>query len=406
MTIRVLHFPTTVGGNPQGLAHAEREVGLRSWSIAFEQNYLRYKADEILRTERQSPLVAEIKRWGVLWRALRNFDIVHFNFGQSIMPERSSPNATGRRKYKWLRFLANSCYARLLEMRDLPLLRRAGKGIVVTYQGNDARQADFCKTHFKISPVNEVEPGYYSAASDAHKRVRIERFAKYADRIYALNPDLLHVLPPQTEFLPYSHIDLRDWQPSGNDKASPSVPVVIHAPSHPGVKGTRFVVDAISRLQAEGIPLEFILVKGLSHSEARGIYQHADLLVDQVLCGWYGGLAVEFMALGKPVICYIRECDLGFIPEGMRSNLPIINTTPQTVYEVLRECLTERKHELPEIGRRSRAYVERWHDPIRIAAKLKGEYEGIMAEKRRGGFSANKRHFSEPDQLGTWVRRR
>ncbi len=91
------------------------------------------------------------------------------------------------------------------------------------------------------------------------------------------------------------------------------------------------------------------------------------------------------MALGKPIICYIRECDLSFVPEGMRSNLPTINATPQTVYEVLKECLTEGKHELPEIGRRSRAYVERWHDPIRIAAKLKSEYEGIMAEKRREG---------------------
>jgi len=52
----------------------------------------------------------------------------------------------------------------------------------------------------------DVEPGYYTPASDARKRWRIAQFATYADRIYALNPDLLHVLPAQAEFLPYANV--------------------------------------------------------------------------------------------------------------------------------------------------------------------------------------------------------
>jgi hypothetical protein len=89
------------------------------------------------------------------------------------------------------------------------------------------------------------------------------------------------------------------------------------------------------------------------------------------------------MALGKPAISYIREGDLKFIPKQMRRDLPIINATSATVYDVLKEWLTVRKHELPKVGQRSRAYVERWHDPIKIAAKLKGEYEAILASKRQ-----------------------
>jgi glycosyltransferase involved in cell wall biosynthesis len=372
-----------VAGNAQGLARAERELGLLSWSVALEENFFSHGADEILWAEGQSPLVTEIKRWGVLWRALRNFDIIHFNFGQSIMPQWRSPHASLYRKYHWLKLQAYGYYARLLELRDLPLLKKAGKGIVVTYQGNDARQGDFCRANFEISPADEIDPGYYSAASDLHKRFRIARFFEYADRIYALNPDLLWVLPHQAQFLPYSHIDLRDWQPVGNGCPDPKVPVVLHAPSHRGVKGTRHVLDAISRLQANGVALEFILVEGLSHAKARRVYERADLLIDQVLCGWYGGLAVEFMALGKPVICYIREDDLDFIPEKMRRDLPIINATPTTIYDVVKEWLTVRKQKLPEVGRRSRTYVENWHDPLKIAARLKGEYEGIMATKQQ-----------------------
>jgi len=371
-----------VGGNPQGLARAERELGLLSWSVALDQPYFEYQGDEVLCVKRWRPLVREIKRWQLLCRALRDFDIIHFNFGSSIMPQ-SLSTATNSSRYHPLIRQAYSYYAQLLDLRDLPLLKRAGKGLVVTFQGDDARQGDFCLANYEISPAMEVEPGYYSPETDARKRQRIASFAQYADRIYALNPDLLHVLPTQAQFLPYSHIDLRDWQPVDKGISESEVPVVLHAPSHRGVKGTRFVLDAIARLQAEGVPLEFILIEGLSHAEARRIYQRADLLVDQLLCGWYGGLAVELMALGKPVICYIRKGDLKFIPTQMREELPIIDATPTTLYQVLKKWLTSKKDELPKIGQLSRAYVEKWHDPLKIAAKLRGEYEAIMTAKQQ-----------------------
>ncbi|MFM2062306.1 MAG: hypothetical protein RLZZ507_1976 [Cyanobacteriota bacterium] len=383
--IRVLHCPTTTGGNPQGIARAEREIGLKSWSIAFRQNYFQYKTDEVFVGEKGgifNQLTLERKRWQLLWRAVKDFDIVHFNFGMSIMPSRVIENTANQSQYSGILQFGYQFYAQLFELKDLPLLKRAGKGIVVTYQGDDARQGDFCQANFEINFANEVEPGYYSAASDEHKRYRIAKFSDYADRIFALNPDLLHVLPSHAQFLPYSHIDLRDWQVKEKYQVNNEVPVIIHAPSHRGVKGTRFVIDAVSRLQKEGVPLEFILVENLAHSEARQLYERADLLIDQLLAGWYGGLTVELMALGKPAICYIRQDDLKFIPQEMQRELPIINATPATIYEVLKQWLTIRKHELPEIGKRSRAYVEKWHDPLKIGNQMKREYDLILQSKK------------------------
>lgn len=161
------------------------------------------------------------------------------------------------------------------------------------------------------------------------------------------------------------------------------MPVVLHAPSHRGVKGIRFLVEAISQLRKEGIPLEFTLVEGLSHATARSIYQRADLLVDQLLVAWYGGLAVGLMALGKPVICYVREDDLKFIPPSMRQNLPVIGATPASICDVLRESLTSRRRELPEIERLSRSYVEKWHDPLKVARQTKALYECLMSKHSR-----------------------
>jgi glycosyltransferase involved in cell wall biosynthesis len=128
--------------------------------------------------------------------------------------------------------------------------------------------------------------------------------------------------------------------------------------------------------------LELRLVEGLPRVQARKYYEQADLVVDQVLVGWYGGLAVEAMALGKPVVAFIREDDLGFAPEAMRHDLPIISASPDTLAATLREWLTVRRAELVELGRRSRAFVERWHDPERIAERLKRDYEAILAGRR------------------------
>jgi glycosyltransferase involved in cell wall biosynthesis len=382
-SLRVLHWPTMTGGNPQSLARAERALGVVSRSVVMAANYLNYATDEILLNGRSDPLTREWQRLRMLWRGMREFDVLHFNNGHSLTPVCSPIIHEGTSRYPAALNRLYRAYARLIELRDLPLLERLGKGIVVTFQGDDARQGDYCREHFDISFVNEVEPGYYSDEDDAHKRYRIGQFARYADRIFALNPDLLRVLPSQARFLPYANVDIRDWTPLPA-RETREVPLVVHAPSHRGVKGTRFVLDAVSRLQAEGVAFEFALVEGMSNAEARRLYEQADLLIDQLLAGWYGGLAVELMALGKPVLCYIREEDLQFIPHGMRAQLPIINVNPATLYGVLRESLTQRKGELAAEGRRGREYVESWHDPLRIAAMLKQEYLEILQTKRQG----------------------
>ncbi|NDJ63030.1 MAG: glycosyltransferase family 4 protein, partial [Chloroflexi bacterium] len=333
--IRVLHCPTDVGGNPQQLAQAERELGLASWSIVFQQSYVRYAADEVLSQPDDSRWHMEIKRWGVLWRAIRDYDIIHFNAGATIAPTYSAGVQAKLAQASPMVRLLYANYARLFYLRDVPLLKRLGKGIVVTYQGDDARQGDYSRKHFAITHANEVAPGHYTDEDDERRRRAIRLMARHADAIFALNPDLLHVLPEQAQFMPYASVDVRQWTPVPFNSDTNRPLVIVHAPTQRAVKGTQYVIEAVERLQAEGQPIEFVLVEKMSREEARRHYERADLLIDQLLAGWYGGLAVELMALGKPVICYIREEDLRFIPAEMRAEMPIINATPATLYEVL-----------------------------------------------------------------------
>lgn len=372
------------GGNPQSLARAEREVGLDSWSVSLYPSRARYEADEVIDWGKAGPLRMELARWPLLWRALRSYDVIHFNFGASLMPYWNSADSPAFKPYSmWIRKLYG-LYARCLELRDVPLLRKAGKGIVVTYQGDDARQGDYCRDHFEISPAVDAADSYYNAESDRRKRKRITRFARYADRVYALNPDLLHVLPEAARFMPYATVDLRKWKPDPSRGSTSDVPLVLHAPTRRDIKGTSHVTAAFERLEDEGVKFKYVVVENMSRAEARILYEKADLLIDQLLAGWYGGLAVELMALGKPVICYIRKGDLKFIPTAMREELPVIEATPATIYETLKQWLTSRRRELGERGARSRSFVETWHDPLKIAEGLRIDYEAIMRQHRKG----------------------
>ncbi len=374
--MRVLHCPEIVGGNAQQLARSERELGLESRAVVFRQNYLNYETDRALLPANGPRWKVELVRWKLFWSAL-SCDVVHYNSGQTIMPAAVHFRDSRLKKLPLPIRLLLHAYTHALELLDMRLLKMLGKGIVITFQGDDARQGEYCRKHFRVTFAGEVEEGYYSPASDEMKRRRIGKIAALADRIHAVNPDLLHVLPPSARFLPYGHIDLREW-PVDTTAKSGDRPVILHAPSHKGVKGTRFILAALDRLKAEGIPFDFVLVEGMSREEARKQYERADLLVDQLLAGWYGGLAVELMALGKPVICYIRDEDLQYIPEEMAEEIPVIRADPDTICEVLRHHLTEARENLREIGMKGRRYAEKWHDPSKIAAHLKQEYEEIM----------------------------
>jgi hypothetical protein len=379
MNLKILHCPTTVGGNPQGLCRAERSLGFDSRSTALVQNYFNYPVDEVVIKTTKPTLLDEGRVWLAAAKSLARYDVLHYNFGQSFTPVRNYPHTNSYPK--WKVFLYSDIYARFGELLDVKVANLLNKVVAVTYQGDDARQGGYCDANYDIHPGKEFTNGYYNADTDRFKRKRIEIFDRHADLIYALNPDLMNVLPARTKFMAYASVDPREWTPIYSEESVPAIPHIVHAPSNRLFKGTRFIQDALNRLENEGIKFRYTFVEGMSNAEARKIYETTDLLIDQVLAGYYGGLAVELMALGKPVVCYLREEDMRHLPPGMWNDMPIINARPDTIYDVLKEYLTIKKHSLREIGAHSRQYVEKWHDPVKIAKNLTDDYVRVAKEK-------------------------
>ena len=366
--IHVIHLPTTVGGNPQGLSSHLNKTGLTSETWTFKSSYYQYAVDRVISLPQDNLLVSELKRFVALSYVFRS-DVVFFNFGQTLFQQFPPVDASEHSVLRRLLMYIYRRYSRLMQAIELGLLRLQNKVLFVQYQGDDARQGAFLRDNYRISLASQVPYGYYTPESDNLKRQQISLITGLCSKVYALNPDLLHVLPAGTEFLPYSHISLKEWSPSYTQMANRPLRIA-HAPSHRGVKGTTLILDALDVLSSQGLSFELVLVEGLSNAEAKDIYESVDILVDQLFAGWYGGVAVEAMSLGKPVVSYIRHEDLRFIPAEMQAELPIVCATPDNIQEVLRTLVQMPRSELLDLAMRSRRYVERWHDPELIAHRI------------------------------------
>ncbi|CAN5544671.1 glycosyltransferase family 4 protein [soil metagenome] len=363
--MRVLHLPHNIGGQASGLAKAESAKGILSRCVVIQASRFAYPDEWVYREgwRRQTGQVGA--RLYFFFLCIFCADVIHFNFGEKIFPFGVSPFKKGESIVRSLARLIAAGVSKTLGSFDLWLLKKLGKKIFVSFQGDDVRQGDFCRENFPIHFAHHVGKDYYDAASDARKRRQVRIWDRYADRIFYLNPDLKWVLPERSEFLAYASVDARQFQTTLIKSACP---VVIHAPSHRLVKGSGFIEDAVIALRKKNLNFEFQLLENLPFETARLSYRRADVVVDQLLAGWYGAFAVEAMAMGKPVIAYIREADLVNIPFEMAAELPIINATPETIEDVLQWAITN-PDRLREIGIASRKFVEKWHDPTQISKR-------------------------------------
>ena len=170
-----------------------------------------------------------------------------------------------------------------------------------------------------------------------------------------------HVIPPG--------FDVRAVEPSPPSERER--PLVLHAPSSRTRKGTEHVVAACAELDVE---LE--IVEGLDHREAFERYRRADVVVDQLNAGWYGVFAIEAMALGKPVVTFLRDEAVRRTEEAFGVQVPIVNATKETLVHALRP-LVESVEERRRVGAAARAYAEEVHDLERMTDRLLELYAGL-----------------------------
>lgn len=358
--MNILHLPTSVGGNAWGLSQAERTLGHNSQVLIADRNPYKFKANIEIpfppQTEgkNQSLSISEIQykihKIRTFLKIRSRYDILHFNFGRTLFD-----------------------LPRLgIEHLDLPFYSKKSN-IVVTYNGCDARQKDWTMNHRTMSPCHHDNcyGGWCNDVSrDIQKRKRITKFANYARHFFALNPDLMHFLPEdKASFMPYTIHNQGLMNDGKNNPGDNEKITIVHAPTEPVAKGTPYLLKAIENLKKKHKKsFDFILIQNMPHHEAMKMYQKADLIIDQLLVGWYGAFAIEAMSMGKAVASFIREEDLIFIPDKMADNLKdsMVNISIETIESKI-EYFIEDPSALGSYMKNGYKYAKNWHNPIKIA---------------------------------------
>ncbi|MCO5090666.1 hypothetical protein [Bosea sp. (in: a-proteobacteria)] len=364
--LRILHGPVNVGNQPWSLSRAERKLGLRSDVVINYNTWLGYPADRTLSEYGVKSVRNRLRRGGFALGIPASYDVVHYYFGRSFLLWEDWGGTFGKSRWDDRKALL-----------DVRLARAFGLRTFMTLQGCDVRQADRSHAINAITMCREGAcPAFATCTTglDDGRRAMIERLLPLMDRVFYLNPELGRFVA-KGDFLPYCNVEIWDQEVSLPDPARRLR--VVHAPSNGGIKGTNLLLPVLERLK-QRFDFELILIENKPHAEAMALYRGADLAIDQLLAGWYGGFAVELMAMGKPVAAYIREEDRDFVPAAMWDELPVLRIDPRTLEDDLARILSA-PGELVAAGRRSRAYVERWHDPMKTARAMARLYRDPSA---------------------------
>ena len=315
-----------IAGGPGAISEGLRELGVESTLLVFNERPFERGFDvniQLRDTSKRSNLPLNLpKQFRAFAWALPQFDVFHFHAGLTLLPKK-------------------------LNLPALSLLR---KGIVFQSWGSDLRGRPASDVRY-LRAAGAVIVGSYLTRRLAPSG----RWPEY------------DVVPPA--------IVLQDWQPAPTE---PSETLrVAHAPSKRAVKGTDAVLAAIESLRSRGVPIELDLIEGVPNREARLRYPAADVVIDQLRIGWYGMLAIESMALAKPVVVHLDDQAAAESEEAFGLELPLMRATEQTLEDVL-AGLVEVRESLPELGRRSREYVEHVHAHTKVARQVLDIYERVM----------------------------
>jgi glycosyltransferase involved in cell wall biosynthesis len=335
--LRILHVPVEIAGQMGILSRAQRELGYHSYSCNYVKNWGDYECDENLNLEQtRGKLLNSLRIMRFSLGAVLKFDVFHFHFGLTLLPR----------------------------YRDLALLKALGKKMVMQFWGSDIRLKSIAESQNRFIRVK--------AGDDKRKIDAVKHLSKYIDIAIVGDYELHEYVNGHFKkvVIIRQAVDSQEYKPAIPSKNNKK-PVIVHAPTDKWVKGTEYVLEAVAKLEREH-EIDFALVHRVPHQQAKQIYQKADITVDDILGGTYGVFPVEAMALGKPVICYIREDLRDTYPK----ELPIVSANPDNIYQQLK-ILIENPELRHELGLKGREYVERYHDSLKIARQLIELYKSV-----------------------------
>ena len=240
------------------------------------------------------------------------------------------------------------------------MLRIAGVKSIVTAYGSDVHSTRRMTNLSLKNGYNLDYPQQWRRNSRIESR--IDYWCKNADFVIA-GCDWVDYLPYWDRLIP-SHFTIDTRSPVEQHPTGDSVTLrVMHAPNHKNLKGTEVIERAVKTLQDEGFKIELTLLNGVTHSQVLSEFSVHDLVIDQLIIGWYGQFSIEALANGVPTICFISEEYKTLYSSALASenfHLPFIEANVLTLENVLRECCLK-NFDFKKISQDGKVFVEKYH---------------------------------------------
>lgn len=323
--MKVLHI--SYGSPMIELSKGLQLNGVHSTSCHFDDHPFNFKPDFCLKLNLLPPAQRHAKLNQFFNESIHAYDIFHFHFGETFFPDKS----------------------------DLEILKQAGKKMVVHHHGSDVRILSAAR---KNNPYVRVKPEWTETKIKSNLTV----LSKYIEHAIVQDYELEGYI---SDFYKYVHviphtIDLNQFKPQ-YPPMKHTTPLIVHAPTKRNLKGTEPIIEAVNQLKASGISFDFKLIEGMDHLETMKLIAGADIVIDQLRIGSHGYLSSEAMALGKPVICYIREDLKSKYP----IDLPIVYANPDNITTVLRDLINH-PNQWRDLGLRGRTYIQNHHETRKV----------------------------------------
>lgn len=332
--LRVLYAPRDIAGQPGTWARGIRALGVEAEVWSFGEPAFGLVPDRVWDADRL--LADPAYRWDVLDRAVRGFDVFHFQYGRSLL---------------------NAHEPLLPALWDLPLLRSLGKKVFMHWHGSDVRLRS---VHMAREPDSYLKDAVVDEPR-IHALVEIAR--RHCDRMFVSTPGLLDYVP-DAELVPLA-IDAAAWATDRGPE--PEVPVVVHLPSKRATKGSHLVDAALRPLHDAGI-VEYRPLSGLTHSQVKDAFRRADLVVDSLTIGDHGMVAVEAMACGAIALGHVHERNRARVP-----GCPVVEATGADLGDVVRGLAADPDRRARLRGE-SAAWAAKRHDAARVSGQLLDAY--------------------------------
>lgn len=350
--MRVLHLPTNIASQMSVTVRALNDIGMQASGLVRDNSSIQDARGLrcVVIPERSRPLrftANQFLWWTKVLTGILQSDVIHWHFGQSALYKDCD--------LRWARWLRKKC--------------------IVEFWGSDIR----------IPEVEAMENPYYATRgphyeygeSRENSYACQEKFQKYGiDTCIVLEWEAQNLKSDTWQHVHHGRqrIIVSDFTPLFPPVRTER-PLIVHSPSARVAKGTEAVERAIGQLRAR-YDFDFMLIEKVSYPEAQRIKQRCDLFLDQFVLGSYGLAAVEAMAMGKPVVCYLKPQVHDLLPR----DCPVISATKDNLVHILEPYIRDARLR-HSAGIMSRKFAENYHDAHAYARQLKDIYRTLAENK-------------------------